>query len=662
MGLLVLGLGYLRFEPDSGRVSVPKGAHAGDLTLKPCHYRTENGSYAADCGTLVVPENRANPHSRLIALPVTRIRARSANPGAPVFRLEGGPGLSNMKFSKASRIAGGHDVVLVGYRGVDGSPALACPEVTSALKRSADFLREKSFHAYSQAFRTCANRLQADGIDLAGYTLPERVDDLDAARNALGYDRIDLLSESAGTRTAMIYAWRHPARIHRSVMVGVNPPGHFLGDPRLTDEQIDRYARLCAQDKACSKRTDNLAASMRKTAARIPDRWWFLPIKPGNVRIAALFGLGDSSSEADPLSAPTTLNAWVSAARGDQSGLWFESMLADLAFPNAFVWGDMAAVGRADARAAEHYFASGSHRGDSILGNTGTEFLFAGGALLQAWPGNPDENEYTRVQTSNVETLLVGGTVDFATPPQVATREVLPYLPNGHQVVLSELGHTTDFWTYEPAASTRLLTAFFDSGRVDDSLYTHRDIDFTPDVTHTALAKGVGGAMIGFPFIAALSLMLMALRVRTRGGFGRKASVALRSAFPIVLGLGGWFLGVLIVLWALPSVPLDDELLGVLAIGAPIGLGIYLAWVDRRWPARAKTAGFTAAAAGALVGAWLGFHATAGLLAIITTIVGAAVGANLILLILDIVRDRTVRDLGGADAVRVPDRDVLLSR
>ena len=45
------------------------------LTLKSCTYNTEKGAYRADCGTLVVPENRANPHSRLIAFPVTRIRA-----------------------------------------------------------------------------------------------------------------------------------------------------------------------------------------------------------------------------------------------------------------------------------------------------------------------------------------------------------------------------------------------------------------------------------------------------------------------------------------------------------------------------------------------------------------------------------------------------------
>src|SRR5262249_54886581 len=39
---------------------------------------------SADCGTLVVPENRDNPHSRLIALPVTRVHARSAASGIPI--------------------------------------------------------------------------------------------------------------------------------------------------------------------------------------------------------------------------------------------------------------------------------------------------------------------------------------------------------------------------------------------------------------------------------------------------------------------------------------------------------------------------------------------------------------------------------------------------
>jgi hypothetical protein len=119
IALAVSGLAYLRFAPDAGSVSVPRDAHAGDLTLKPCNYGTERGKYAADCDTLVVPENRHDPKSRLIALPVTRIRPRSGHAGAPVFRLERGPGLSNMKFTDASRFADDRDVVLVGYRGVE---------------------------------------------------------------------------------------------------------------------------------------------------------------------------------------------------------------------------------------------------------------------------------------------------------------------------------------------------------------------------------------------------------------------------------------------------------------------------------------------------------------------------------------------------------------
>jgi hypothetical protein len=94
----------------------------------------------------------------------------------------------------------------------------------------------------------------------------------------------------------------------------------------------------------------------------------------------------------------------------------------------------------------------------------------------------------------------------------------------------------------------------------------------------------------------------------------------------------------------MPGVPLDDELLAALSVGVPIGLGVYFAWVNRDWSATTKITGFAAAEGGALVGAWLGFNATEGLVALMTTIVGAAVGANLTLLALDIAWDRQVRD------------------
>src|SRR4051794_36950100 len=114
--LVTAGLIALRISDGTDPVNVPWGAHAGQVVLQHCTVSTDDGTSDADCGTLVVPENRHDPGSRLIALPITRVRAKAAHPGAPIFRLEGGPGISNMAFPQASRFATERDVVMVGYR------------------------------------------------------------------------------------------------------------------------------------------------------------------------------------------------------------------------------------------------------------------------------------------------------------------------------------------------------------------------------------------------------------------------------------------------------------------------------------------------------------------------------------------------------------------
>ena len=641
IGLVAAGLAWLRCGPGDERVSVPTGAHAGDLILDSCTYATEDGGYDADCGTLVVPENRADPGSRLIAVPVTRIRATSERPAEPIFRLEGGPGITNMEFPKASRFARDHDVVLVGYRGVDGSVRLDCPEVDSALGHSTDLLGRKSFRAYADAFGQCAERLAGEGVDLTGYGLTQQVEDMEAVRRALGYERIDLVSESAGTRTALIYGWRHPQRIHRSVMIGVNPPGHFLWKQRATDEQLGRYAALCARDDGCSGRTDDLAASLARTAADMPDRWLFLPIDEGSVRIFSFYGLMESTSAAAPLSGPLALDAWLSADEGDASGFWLQSLMGDLA-PLPFVWGQYASAARPDAGAAREYFAADRKDRGRNLGWAATAFAWGGGLLADSWPAAPDEDEYSRVRRSEVETLLIGGRLDFSTPPQAATRELLPYLEEGKQIVLP-FGHTIDFWDSQPDAGTRLITTYLADGTVDDSLYEARPIDFTPVMTLPTIAKIVAGTLAGLVVLAVFSLLWLPIRVHRRGGFGRTAGALLRTLHPVVLGLGGWSLGVLLATTTMRSVPLDDELLTPLSVGIPVGLGIYWAWVRREVSAAAKTAGFVAALAGSLAGAFLGFQATDGIVSVLTTIAGATAAANLLLIVLGITSEWSAR-------------------
>lgn len=107
---------------ETAPLSVPAGARAGDLTrLEPCIYKTGDAEYTAECGTLSVPENRGDPKSPLIALPIKRIRATGSRPAEPIFWLNGGPGQSNMGFSHPRDIDAlleEHDFVFTGYRGL----------------------------------------------------------------------------------------------------------------------------------------------------------------------------------------------------------------------------------------------------------------------------------------------------------------------------------------------------------------------------------------------------------------------------------------------------------------------------------------------------------------------------------------------------------------
>ena len=222
-------------------------------------------------------ENRHDPDSRLIALPITRVRAHAAHPGAPIFRLQGGPGITNMDFPDASRFAARHDVVLVGYRGIDGSSRLDCPEVVSAREHARDLL-SKTYVRVGRGRRSAPAR---NGFMRTASISPatrcpsaSTISNSPGASSAIG--RSTCVSESAGTRTAMIYAWRYPKSIHRSVMIAVNPPGHFVwgaqddrrADPPLR-RALRRRRRLPEQD-ARPDRIDALRVRQRPGSLVVP--------------------------------------------------------------------------------------------------------------------------------------------------------------------------------------------------------------------------------------------------------------------------------------------------------------------------------------------------------------------------------------------------------
>ena len=508
IGVLVTGLFAACGGPTADPITVPANAQAGDLTLEPCEYEAGDVEYAADCGTLVVPENRGDPNTRLIVLPLTRIRATGNAPREPIFRLTGGPGQSNMAFSLVSWFVENHDIVLVGYRGVDGSVQLHCPEVIEAIKKPGDALGDAALDNLSTAYTDCARRLQDEGIDTDGYTVAEVVDDLEVARSRLGYEQINLLSGSYGTRVAMVYAWIYPESIHRSAMIAVDVPGATVHEAEVVDEQLEYYAGLCAQDAQCSARTEDLAATMQEVARNMPRRWLFLPVNAGLVKVSTHQFL-DST-----IGAPKMIDIWLAAAKGDPSGMALLTLLGPRMFASASLWGDNAAkrasLGEFDP--ARDYRAE-LNPPDSILGSPATILAYA---EYTAWPANLIADKYRQVQPSHVETLLVSGSIDFNTPVQFATDVLLPSLSNGQHVILAEFGHG-EMLSLQPEASRRLLTSFFETGLADDSLFTHHPVDFGVGLGYPTQAKlGLAAIVLIVAGLVAL-VWFIVRRVRLRG-------------------------------------------------------------------------------------------------------------------------------------------------
>src|SRR5262249_60629144 len=112
-------------------------------------------------------------------------------------------------------------------------------------------------------------------------------------------------------------------------------------------------------DASCRRRTPDLAASLHSAFEHVPHRWWFLPIKPGNVKAAAFFGQMNATAEgAGPLPAPKTIDTLLAIDDGRASRAWFPALVAQLAFPDAQGWGHVPAVGPSDAPYARRLFAA----------------------------------------------------------------------------------------------------------------------------------------------------------------------------------------------------------------------------------------------------------------------------------------------------------------
>lgn len=446
--------------------------------------------YAADFGTVTVSENRNKPTSRLIHLPFIRVHSPSKNPREPIFVLNGGPGGSNMIWDWGIMwyLLPEHDIITVGYRGVDGSTILDCPEVSQAFKGNGEILGEESMKSIGRAWALSAQHLTAQGIDLDGYTMLEVIEDNESIRKALGYQHINLISGSYGTRVAYLYGLKHSETIFRSAMISVNPPGRLVWEPTMIDTQLKHYSTLWSQDSIISLMSKDLYVSMQTVLNNMPPKWLLFLINPAKVKamtFALLFYRNTSAMVFD---------AYVAAEKGDPSGLALMSLAYDYTFPSMSTWGEMASKAvSADFDSTRNYCLD-MEPSNMPLGSPLSKLLW-GPLSYDRWPIQQLPEEFRQLRYSDVETLLLSGNVDFSTPAEFATRELLPYLRNGKQVILSECGHVGDVLNVNPENTKRMLTSFYNTGVSDISLNAYVPMDFN--------------VSWGFPLIAKVSLVVI---------------------------------------------------------------------------------------------------------------------------------------------------------
>jgi pimeloyl-ACP methyl ester carboxylesterase len=178
----------------------------------------------ARCGTFRVPENRARPNGRTIALRVVVLPASlEANPRVAFTFLAGGPGDAA---TDAALYEGGwqtsalnivRDFVLVDQRGTGGSKP-------------------------------------HDG-DVTQYGTRMAMDDLDAVRAALGYRQLDVYGGSYGATAAQVYLKLHPSRVHTLMLSGATALDVPIFDRWAVSAQraLDQLAARCASEPACRK-------------------------------------------------------------------------------------------------------------------------------------------------------------------------------------------------------------------------------------------------------------------------------------------------------------------------------------------------------------------------------------------------------------------------
>jgi pimeloyl-ACP methyl ester carboxylesterase len=379
----------------------------------------------------------------------------------PLFMLAGGPGQSSDAVVPLAGMLGGvrrdRDIVLVDPRGAGKSAPLQCAALTP--RDPFDELVDTDF---SRAAGRCLAEIKSTGTaDVAQYTTPAFVADLDAVRDGLGYERINLWGGSYGTRVAQEYMRRYPQRVRSAVLDGVAPP-----DLRISldvwparEAALTRVIAACAEDAACKRAYPDLNATLAAIKKELAHE----------SRISVI----------DPRTgAPRGVNLNFDMVVGALQALVYAPDLASLIPPllARAETGDFAPLAAAALLATDrvsesmnlalHYAVTCAEDAPRISATEAKQALAtlrAPGlaernlAACDGWPRPALPPAFYSPLTSETPVLILSGGLDPVTPPANGKR-VAETLPNSRHVIAAGYGHIVS----PHACAPRLIEKFID--------------------------------------------------------------------------------------------------------------------------------------------------------------------------------------------------------
>ncbi len=239
----------------SGALATLGAPAAGALSFSSCASTT-----AFACASLPVPLDRASGMPGTISLSVERRAAGAVQSRDAVLALAGGPGQATLPLGEfiAQALAPAltnRDLLIFDQRGTGSSNPLGCPALSSF-----------SAGSVSQLFEQCARQI---GPARGAYTTQESVQDIEALREATGYEKLVLYGTSYGTKVALEYAERYPQHVEALVLDSVVPTDGPEPFEIPSFQAIGSVLSELCSGQACAGITSNPLADIARLTATL---------------------------------------------------------------------------------------------------------------------------------------------------------------------------------------------------------------------------------------------------------------------------------------------------------------------------------------------------------------------------------------------------------